>query len=180
MPGQAPTAHGARVSTATARLGGAAGRGAPHPRSWSTPARTTAREPLTATTLVGNAAWTTRTESLAAVRGESGERSCRDADTTAASDTAAASHWVRLQIGVAGQAREARRVVGVGQHDGVAYRTEATVTLGQHGRNGGEVADSATRPWETVRSGRRHVRRGGASGCRAADGGRNAADRERF
>jgi hypothetical protein len=81
---------------------------------------------------------------------------------------------------VAGQAREARRVVGVGQRDDAAYRTEVMVTSGQHGRNSGEVADSAARPWETVRSGRWHVRRGGASDCRSADAGRNAADRERF
>jgi hypothetical protein len=180
MPGQAPTTHGARVSTTTARLGGAAGRGTPHPRSRSTPAQTTAREPLTATTLAGNAAWTARTESPAAVRGESGEHGCRDVDTAAASDSAVASHWVRLQIGVAGQAREARRVVSIGQRGGAAYRTEATATSGRHGRNDGEVADSTARPWETVRSGRRHVRRGGASGCRAADAGRNAAGRERF
>jgi hypothetical protein len=66
---------------------------------------------------------------------------------------------------MAGRAREARRVVGVGQRGGAAYRTEATTTSGRHGRNGVEVAeasDSAAWAWETVRSGRPRGRDGGA------------------
>jgi hypothetical protein len=54
-----------------------------------------------------------------------------------ASDSAAASHRVRLRTGVVGRAREARCVVGVGQRGGAAYQMEATATLGQHGWNGG-------------------------------------------
>jgi hypothetical protein len=100
--------HGTRVPTTTTRLGGAAGRGAPHPRSRSTLARTAARGPSAATALTGNATGTARMESPTAARGESGEHDCRDADTAAASDSTAASHRARLRIGVAGRAREVR------------------------------------------------------------------------
>jgi hypothetical protein len=114
--------------------------------------------------LVGNMAGTARTESPAAVRGESGERGCQDADMAAALDSAAALHRVRLWTGMAGRAREARRVVGVGQRGGAAYRTEATTTSGRHGRNGVKVAeasDSAAWAWEMVWSGRPRGRDGG-------------------
>jgi hypothetical protein len=47
--------------------------------------------------------------------------------------------------GVAGQAREERRAVGVGQRGGAAYRTEATMTSGRHGRNNGEAAEASDR-----------------------------------
>jgi hypothetical protein len=107
--------------------------------------------------LTGNAAGTARMDSLAAARGESGERGYWDADTAAASDSAVASHRARLWTGVAGRAREARRMVGIRQRSGAAYRTKSTATSGRHGQNGGEAAeasDSVAWARKTVRSGR--------------------------
>jgi hypothetical protein len=72
---------------------------------------------------------------------------------------------MRLRTRVAGQAREARRVVGVGQCGGAAYRTEATVTSGRHGRNDGEAteaSDSAAWARRMVRLERQRGRDDGA------------------
>jgi hypothetical protein len=83
-----------------------------------------------------------------------------------------------------GRAHEVRRVVGVGQRGGTAYRFGGDGDFGPTwsewrrggrgiGQRGAGVGDDAV--GTAARSGRRRVRRGGVSGCRAVDGGRNVA-----